>query len=70
MRQGYQTVPDKSSNRVLGTASNQSSNNAATSTQISSDLRGTSEKKVNSKIMITGDDILIEYVARLVKVIH
>jgi len=53
----------------MGTTSNQSSMNAAGSTQISSDLRN-SEKKVNSKIMITGDDILIEYVARLVKVIH
>ena len=41
--------------------------NAAGSTGISSEQRPTG--KSQSKIMITGDDILIEYVARLVKVL-
>ena len=66
-RQGYQTVPDQLVRRILGTNSNKSSMiNAAASTQISSESR-LSDKKGSSKVMITGDDILIEYVSRLVQ---
>ena len=39
----------------------------AGSTQASSELKSQTNKSAQSKIMITGDDILIEYVARLVK---
>ena len=44
-----------------------SSLGAAGSTQASSELKSQTNKSLQSKIMITGDDILIEYVARLVK---
>ena len=44
-----------------------SSLGAAGSTQASSELKSQTNKPLQSKIMVTGDDILIEYVARLVK---
>ena len=53
----------------MQTSSQKSSTNAGNSTGISSDKPANQKTQSTSKIMITGDDILIEYVARLVKCI-
>ena len=72
-RNGYSTNPDgtnsSSKNKILAASSNAGSiNNAGASTVVSSsDQRASTTKSTSSKIMITGDDILIEYVTRLVK---
>lgn len=55
---------------MLAGSSHKSSTNAAGSTGLSSDKQTSQKSQNNSKIMITGDDILIEYVARLVKALQ
>ena len=62
-------MPDKASHQKLASSgSGQSSVGVAASTQLSSEQPKSQDKK--AKIMITGDDILIEYVTRLVKLLH
>lgn len=58
-----------SQNKIMAGSSLKSSINAGGSTGVSSEKQ-TSAKSNNSKIMITGDDILIEYVTRLVKAMN
>ena len=62
-------MPDQTSSKkqiMAGSSQKSSTINAGGSTALSSEQR-TSQKSQSQKIMITGDDILIEYVARLVK---
>jgi len=59
-----------SQNKILVGSSHKSSMNAAGSTGVSSEKQTSAKSQNSSKIMITGDDILIEYVARLVKALN
>ena len=61
------SMQDSSQSNKNTSVMKNSSLGAAGSTQASSELKSQTNKSLQSKIMITGDDILIEYVARLVK---
>lgn len=60
-------MQDSNHSKINNSTMKNSSIGMAGSTQASSELKSQTNKSAQSKIMITGDDILIEYVARLVK---
>ena len=64
-------MPDQSNskNKIMNSSS-QKVSSVANSTGISSSDPQQAPEKTSSKIMITGDDILIEYVARIVNTLH